>query len=256
MTAQTSITSGYVDVNGLHMYYEAHGEGTPLVLLHGGVVTIDLSFADLIPTLAESHQVIAVEFQAHGRTADIDRDITPAALAGDIVGLLDHLGIGRAHILGHSMGAAVTIELAVSHQDRVRSIVPISGSVRMAGMHPDIFDPSRFATSDRLPTPADMASFREAYERLSPTPERFDEFLAKVSGSNADLRGWSDDQLAGITAPTLIVQGDRDFVTNEHGALMQQLIPGAYLAILPNTTHMRATRRPEYLLPMLADFLD
>ncbi|HEY4017552.1 MAG TPA: alpha/beta hydrolase [Pseudonocardiaceae bacterium] len=250
------MTSAYADVNGLHMYYESHGDGTPLVLLHGGVMTIDLNFAGLIPTLAKSHQVIGVEMQAHGRTADIDRAITPAALASDIVGLLDHLGIDRAHILGHSMGAAVTIELAVSHPDRVRSVVPISASVRIEGMHPDLLDPSKFATSDRLPTPADFADMREAYERLSPTPEHFDEFLAKVSSSNGDLRGWSDEQLAGITAPTLIVQGDHDFVTNEHGALMQQLIPGSHLAVLPNTTHMQITRRADYLLPMLAAFVD
>ncbi|HEY4453699.1 MAG TPA: alpha/beta hydrolase [Pseudonocardiaceae bacterium] len=250
------MTSGYADVNGLHMYYESHGTGTPLVLLHGGVMTIDLNFAGLIPTLAQSHQVIAVEMQAHGRTEDTDRVITPAALASDIVGLLDHLGIESAHILGHSMGAAVTLELAINHGNRVRSIVPISASVRIEGMHPDLMDPSKFATSDRMPTAADFADFREAYQRLSPTPEHFDEFLAKVSGSNADLRGWSDEELARITAPTLIVQGDHDFVTNEHGALMKELIPGSHLAVLPNTTHMQVTRRADYLLPMLASFLD
>ncbi len=250
------MTSGYVDVNGVHMYYESHGTGTPLVLLHGGVLTIDLNFAGLIPTLAKTHQVIGVEMQGHGRTADIDRAITPAALAGDIVGLLDHLGIERAHVLGHSMGAAVTLELAISNGDRVRSIVPISASVRIEGMHPDLMDPSRFATSDRLPTQDDFADFREAYVRLAPHPEQFDAFLAKMSASAADLKGWSDEQLAGITAPTLIVQGDHDFVTNEHGAVMQQLIPGAKLAVLPGTTHMQVTRRADYLLPMLAAFLD
>jgi pimeloyl-ACP methyl ester carboxylesterase len=91
------MTSGYADVNGLHMYYESHGTGTPLVLLHGGMLTIDINFAGLIPTLVNKHQVIGVEMQGHGRTADIDRAITPGALAGDIVGLLDHLGIDRAH---------------------------------------------------------------------------------------------------------------------------------------------------------------
>ncbi|HEV3357425.1 MAG TPA: alpha/beta hydrolase [Pseudonocardiaceae bacterium] len=250
------MTSGYADVNGVHMYYESHGTGTPLVLLHGGVLTIDLNFAGLIPTLAKTHRVIGVEMQGHGRTADIDRAITPTALASDIVGLLDHLGIERAHVLGHSMGAAVTLELAIGHGDRVRSIVPISASVRVEGMHPDLMDPSRFATSDRLPSQEDFADFREAYVRLSPHPEQFDAFLAKMSASAADLKGWSDEQLAGITAPTLIVQGDHDFVTNEHGAVMQQLIPGSKLAVLPGTTHMQVTRRADYLLPMLADFLD
>src|SRR3569832_809505 len=108
-------TSGYADVNGLHMYYEVQGEGSPLVLLHGGMLTIDLNFADLVPELVGRHRVIGVELQGHGRTADIDRQITPAALAGDGVALRDHLGIDRAHVLGHSMGAAVALQLAVAH---------------------------------------------------------------------------------------------------------------------------------------------
>ena len=251
-----SSDSGYVDVNGVHMYFETYGDGTPLVLLHGGMLTIDLNFAGLIPTLAKKHRVIGVEMQGHGRTADIDREITPAALASDIVGLLDHLGVDRAHVVGHSMGGAVTMELAISSADRVRSVVPISVSVRRDGMHEDLSDPSKFATSPIMPTQQDFMDFRSEYTRLSPHPERFEEFLAKLSASNADLQGWSDEQLAGITAPVLLVQGDRDFTTNEHGALMQRLIPGSQLAILPNTTHMQVTRRADLLLPMLDEFLD
>src|SRR4030088_645015 len=193
---QTSERSGFADVNGVHMYYELHGQGTPLVLLHGGMLTIDLNFAGLIPTLSRTHLVIAVEMQGHGRTADIDRAITPAALAEDIVGLLDHLDIDRAHVLGHSMGAAVALELAVNHPTRVRSIVPISGSVRPDGMHEDLTDPAKQATSTRMPTQQDFADFRDAYLRLSPHPDHFDAFLAALSSSNADLRGWSDEQLA------------------------------------------------------------
>jgi pimeloyl-ACP methyl ester carboxylesterase len=249
-------TSGYADVNGLHLYHEIHGEGgTPLVLLHGGMLTIDLNFAGLIPALAQHHTVIGVEQQGHGRTADIDRPITPANLASDVVALLDHLGIERAHVLGHSMGGAVTLELGVRHPDRVRALVPVSASVRPDGMHPDLSDPSKFATSTRMPTGQDFADFKDAYARLSPHPERFDAFLATLSASNADLKGWSDEELAGITAPTLLVQGDHDFVTVEHAALMLELIPGSQLAILPGTTHMEATRRPEMLLPIVTDFL-
>src|SRR5580692_11604981 len=142
--------TGYADVNGLHMYYEVYGQGSPLVLLHGGMLTIDLSFAALIPPLAARHQLIGVEMQGHGRTADIDREITPAALASDVVGLLDHLGIDRAHVLGHSMGAATTLELGISHPGRVRSLVPISASVRPGGLHEDLTDPARQATSTRM----------------------------------------------------------------------------------------------------------
>ncbi len=248
-------TTGYADVNGLHMYYEVQGEGSPLVLLHGGMLSIDLNFADLVPELVGRHRVIGVELQGHGRTADIDRDITPAALAGDVVALLDHLGIDRAHVLGHSMGAGVALELAVSYPDRVRSIVPVSGSVRMEGMHGDLMDPAKHATSTRMPTAADFTAMQETYARLSPHPDHFADFLTALSASNADLKGWSDEQLAGITAPALVVIGDHDFVTIEHGALMKELIPGAQLAVLPGTTHMAATLRVDLLAPLLAAFL-
>jgi len=255
--ALTPDRSSYADVNGLHLYYETYGppEASPLVLLHGGMLTIELNFGLLIPELATRHFVIGVEQQGHGRTADIDREITPAALAGDVVALLDLLGIDRAHVLGHSMGAAVALELGVNHPERVRSLVPISASVRPDGVHPDLSDPSRWATSERLPTARDMAEFRQAYQRLSPHPERFDEFLARLSASNADLRGWSDEQLGGISAPVLLVIGDRDFTTVTHAGVMLELIPGSQLAVLPNTTHMQATRQSRLLLPMLAGFL-
>jgi pimeloyl-ACP methyl ester carboxylesterase len=248
--------TGYADVNGLHMYYEVYGAGSPLVLLHGGMLTIDLNFATLIPTLAQRHRVIGVEMQGHGRTADIDREITPAALASDIVGLLDLLGIDRAHVFGHSMGGAATLELGVSYPDRVRSLVAASVTVRPDGLHEDLTDPAKQATSTRMPTQQDFSDFREAYLRLSPHPEHFEDFLAMLSQSNADSRGWSDEQLAAITAPTMLVLGDRDFTTVEHGALMLQLIPGSQLAVLPDTTHMEVTRRADLILPMLARFLD
>jgi pimeloyl-ACP methyl ester carboxylesterase len=248
--------SGYADVNGLHMYYERYGSGSPLVLLHGGNLTIDLNFASLIPRLALSHEVIGVELQGHGRTADIDREITPSALADDVVALLDHLGIGSAHIFGHSMGGAAAMELAISHSDRVRAVVAASVTVRPDGLHEDLTDPAKHATSNRMPTPQDFNDFREAYLRLSPHPEHFDEFLASLSASTADTQGWSDEQLAGISSPVLLVIGDRDFTTVEHGALMLKLVAGSTLAVLPDTTHMQVTRRADLLLPMLARFLD
>jgi pimeloyl-ACP methyl ester carboxylesterase len=246
----------YVDVNGVHMYVETYGDGTPLVLLHGGMLTIDLNFSSLIPTLAQRHRVVGVELQGHGRTADVDRPITPAALASDVVGMLDQLGIERAHLFGHSMGAAAALELAVSAPGRVRSVVAASASVRPDGMHEDFSDPARMATSTRMPTAQDIAEFTEAYRRLSPHPDHFEEFLGRLSASNADLQGWSDQQLAGITAPVLLVVGDHDFTTVEHAALMLRLVPGSQLAVLPGTTHMQVTRRADLLLPMLARFLD
>jgi pimeloyl-ACP methyl ester carboxylesterase len=156
--------SGYADANGLHLYYEIHSDGgTPLVLLHGGVMTIELTYASLLPTLTQRHRVIGVDFQAHGRTADIDRDLTYANLASDVVGLLDHLGIDRAHVIGHSMGGGTALELAVNHPERLLSVVPISASVRPDGMHPNLANPSTYATSTRMPTEQDFADMAAAY---------------------------------------------------------------------------------------------
>ena len=250
----TPSTTGYADVNGLHLYYETYGSGAPLVLLHGGMLTIDLNFASLIPTLAQTHTVIGVEMQGHGRTANIDREITYANLATDIVALLDHLGIERAAVLGHSMGGGVALELAVNHPDRVSAIVPISASVSKDGMHPDLLDPSTFETSSIMPTAQDFADFKGAYERLSPHPEQFDAFLMSLSGMDSDFAGWSDEQLAGISCPVLIVQGDNDFTTVPHAGVMLAKIQNSTLAVIPATTHMQVTRRDTILLPVLEQF--
>jgi pimeloyl-ACP methyl ester carboxylesterase len=250
----TPSTTGYADVNGLHLYYETYGSGAPLVLLHGGMLTIDLNFASLIPTLAQTHTVIGVEMQGHGRTANIDREITYANLATDIVALLDHLAIERAAVLGHSMGGGVALELAVNHPDRVSAIVPISASVSKDGMHPDLLDPSTFETSSIMPTAQDFADFKGAYERLSPHPEQFDAFLMSLSGMDSDFAGWTDEQLAGISCPVLIVLGDNDFTTVAHAGVMLAKIPNSTLAVIPATTHMQVTRRDTILLPMLEQF--
>jgi len=253
----TPTSTGYVDVNGVHLYHETYGpdDGVPLVLVHGGMLSIDLSWAPLIPLLADRYRLVAVEVQGHGRTADIDREITPAATASDVVGLLDHLGIERAHVLGHSMGGAVALELAVSHPGRVLSVIGASVSVRASGMIPELGDPEQIATSTKMPTPDDFVAMQESYARLSPTPDAFHAFLARLSASNADLKGWSDEQLASITAPVLIVLGDRDFTTIEHGGLMLELIPGSQLAVLPGPTHLEVPRRTDLLAPMVRTFL-
>ena len=250
----TPTTTGYADVNGLHLYYETYGSGAPLVLLHGGMLTIDLNFATLIPALAQTHTVIGVEMQGHGRTANIDREITYPNLASDVVALLDHLGIERATVLGHSMGGGVALELAVSHPDRVSAIVPISASVSKDGMHPDLLDPATFETSPIMPTAQDFADFKEAYERLSPHPEQFDAFLMSLSGMDSDFAGWTDEQLAAISCPVLIIQGDTDFTVIAHAGVMLAKIPGSALAVVPATTHMQVTRRDTILLPILEQF--
>ena len=243
-------------MNGLHLYHEVYGEGPPLVLLHGGMLTIDLDFASLIPTLARTHTVIGVEQQGHGRTATPDRPISYANLASDVGALLDHLGLEQAVVLGHSLGGGVALELAVSHPDRVRALVPISISVRKEGMHPDLSDPSTYETSPIMPTAQDFADFRDAYERRSPHPEQFDEFLASLGGMDNHFDGWTDEQLAGLRCPVPLVQGDLDFTIVEHAAYMLSHIPGSTLAVLPGTTHMQVTRRDAILPPILAQFFE
>ena len=165
----TPTQTGYADVNGLHLYYETYGSGRAA----GAAARRDADhrpqLRDADPDPGTTHTVIGVEMQGHGRTANIDREITYPNLASDVVALLDHLGIDRAAVLGHSMGAGVALELAVSHPDRVSAIVPISASVSKDGMHPDLSDPSTFETSPIMPTAQDFADFKEAYQRLSRT---------------------------------------------------------------------------------------
>jgi pimeloyl-ACP methyl ester carboxylesterase len=251
----TTHTNGaYAQVNDLRMYYERHGSGRPLVLLHGGAHTIDLTFGELLPELAARHQVIAVELQGHGRTADIEREMTVPAVAEDVIALLDVLGIERADLFGFSLGGMTALEVAVRFPERVDRLVLASIPFRPDGYLDEIRDPALQAQSTRLPTEADFKVMVDAYTAIAPHPEHFQEFMARCSVA-AGYEGWSEDDLRGLAAPTLLLLGDTDFVRIEHAALMYGLIPDARLAILPDCTHMQVMRHPELLLPMLEAFL-
>lgn len=251
----TTSTGTYAQVNGLNMYYEVHGEGHPIVLLHGGVLTIDLSFAALIPALAADRQVIAVEMQGHGRTADIERAVTVENLSDDVAGLLDHLGVERADLFGFSLGGLTATQTAIRHPGRVDRLVAASVHFRPDGYHREIWDPALHAGSTRMPGPADFAEMRQAYERIAPDPGHFGAFMARTSGAAMAFQGWSDDELRAISAPTLVLVGDHDFVRLEHAVEMHELIPGSQLAVLPDCTHMAVTGRVAELAPMLQRFL-
>ncbi len=254
----TDAPGTYAPVNGLQMYYEVHGvrgsAARPLVLLHGGLLTID-SFGPLIPALAKDRELIGVELQGHGRTADTDREYSPANLAADVVGLLDHLGVERADLFGFSLGGLTALQTAIASPDRVGRLIVASAHFRPDGYYDEIFDQSAWATSKRLPTQADFEQMRREYLRLAPHPEQFDAFQAKVGGMVAAFQGWSDEALRGITAPTLVVLGDNDFVRIEHAAEMRDLIPDAQLAVLPATAHVGVLQRADLLLPMIERFL-
>lgn len=249
----------YAPVNGLQMYYETHGNRhgseRPLVLVHGGILTIDLTWDKLLPTLANTHEVIAIELQGHGHTADIDRDFTLLNLASDVVGLLDHLDIERADLFGFSLGALTALQTAISSPDRVGRVVLASAHYRADGYRDEILNPQAHLNSDLLPTEDDFRQMQQAYASVAPDPAHFGVFMGKASAMVGSFQGWSDDTMRAIDAPTLLIVGDHDFVRLEHAVAMQELIPGSQLAVLPATTHMGVTQRAEIVLPTVERFL-
>ena len=239
----------YVPVNGLQVYYETHGSGRPLVLLHGGLMTIDLNFGPLVAPLAASRQVIAVELQGHGHTADTERPMTIDALAGDVVALLDHLGIAEADLFGFSLGGLVAFAVALGTPDRVGRLIVASANPR----HP----PGRESVplDDRMPTSADFQVMRDAYEAVAPDPGHFEEFAARTSAMVHECPAWSDE-LRSLQVPTLLIFGDRDFSPLPDVADLFELLPNAQLAVLPATTHVGVTQRPGEVLAVITPFLD
>jgi pimeloyl-ACP methyl ester carboxylesterase len=250
------MTGDYAHVNGLKIYYEVHGEGgeRPLVLLHGGVLTIELSFGRLLPALAERRRVVAIELQGHGRTADVDRKMSIEAFADDVAGVLDHLGIERADLMGFSMGGVTALQFGLRHPGRTGRLVLMSTHYHPDGYYDEIRagDPG----STRMPTPADFEEMRDAYVAVAPDPDHFYEFMGRASElMNQTWQGWSDEELFGLAAPTLLMLGDHDFIKPEHAFRMQELIAGSHVAVLPDTRHVQIVNRPEYVLPMVERFL-
>jgi pimeloyl-ACP methyl ester carboxylesterase len=243
----------YAPLPAIDVYYEDHGTGAPLVLLHGGMLTLDLSFGALMPHLTPTRRVIPIELQGHGRTADIDREITLANQAGDVVGVLDHLGLERADVLGFSWGGLVALETAVRHPDRVDRLVLGAVHTRADGYHAEIHDPSTYATSTRMPTEAEFGAMFAEYERYGLST--FETVVAKLDPIVTAEENWTLADLARIAAPTLVMIGDHDFVRVDHAVAMQEAIPDAGLAVLPRTTHTQVIERVGLVAPLLEDFL-
>ena len=241
----------YAPVNGLQLYYEKWGTGRPLVLLHGGLMTIDLNFGPLLEPLAASRQLIAVELQGHGHTADTDRAMTIDALADDVVALLDHLGIAAADLFGFSLGGLVACSVALNTPSRVGKLIVVSADAhRPPGRERAPLD------DDRMPTPADFQAMRDAYDAVAPDPAHFDEFAAKTSTMVVhEFPGWTDE-LRSLNVQTLLIFGDRDFSPLPDVVEMFELLPNAQLAVLPGTTHVGVTRRPDQVFALITPFLD
>jgi pimeloyl-ACP methyl ester carboxylesterase len=240
----------YASVNGLELYFERRGTGRPLVLLHGGLMTIDLNFGPLLEPLAANRQVIAVELQGHGHTADTDRPMTIESLATDVVALLDHLGIEDADLFGFSLGGLVAYAVALGAPTRVGKLI-----VASADAHRPPGRESAPLDDERMPTPADFQAMRDAYEAVAPDPAHFDEFAAKTSTMVHEFPGWSDE-LRSLQVPTLLIFGDQDFSPLPDVVELFDLLPNAQLAVLPGTTHVGVTRRTSEVFALITAFLD
>ncbi|GAB0105877.1 alpha/beta hydrolase [Nocardia sp. JMUB6875] len=258
----------YADVNGLHMYYEIHGtsSGTPpLVLLHGALSGIGTDFGQLIPELAKTRQVIAIEQQAHGHTADIDRPLRDEQMAEDTVALLHSIGVQRADLLGYSMGAGVALQITLTHPDLVRKQIIAAGSLDENGLRPGLLDGIAGLRPDMLYG----TTFHTDYLKNAPRPQDFGQLVARIRehDTTAMIR-FPLAAVRAVTAPTLTVIGDSDAVRLEHAVEMFRVfggdilgdtpagLPNAQLAILPGTSHVSLVHRPELLLPIIAAFLD
>jgi pimeloyl-ACP methyl ester carboxylesterase len=246
----TKKLGAYADIGPLHLYFEIHGSGFPLVLIHGGGSTIETSFGHMIPTLAKTHRVIAIEEQGHGRTPDVDRPVSFTQTADDVAALLDQLDIAQADVMGFSNGGSTALQVGIRHPQRVRKIVAISAIYRRDGMFDGFFDMMKNATLADMP-----AELQEAYRAVAPKPEDLQKMHDKDLERMLGFVDWPDAQLRGITAPTLVMIGDRDVVKPEHAVAMYRLLPNAQLAIVPDADHAAIVQRPVVQLQMIEDFL-
>jgi pimeloyl-ACP methyl ester carboxylesterase len=244
----TKNKGNYAEVNSLNMYYEIHGTGEPLILLHGGVGAIEM-FGEVLPLLAEGRQVIAVDLQAHGRTADIDRPLNYESMADDIGALIKHLGLERADVMGYSLGGGVALQTAIRHPDAVRRLVLVSTPFKKEGWYPEI----RAGMAQMGPEAAEPMKgtpMYGLYSGIAPRPEDWPVLLAKLGellSRDYDL----SEEVAAMETPTMIVVGDADSIPPAHAVEFFGLLGGgkrdagwdgsgmsnARLAILPATTH-------------------
>jgi pimeloyl-ACP methyl ester carboxylesterase len=259
--------SGYAPAGDVQMYYEIHGSGPPLVLLHGAYMNAD-NWGPLLPGLAETHQVIAFEARGHGRTADADGPITYELMADDHAAAMRHLNLGEADVVGYSMGAGTALQLAIRHPDLVRRLVVASGSFRYDGMQPSAIEMFPTMTFDLF----EGGPMEAEYKRLAPDPDGFRTLFDKLKALDSTPFAWPEDDIRAIPAPTLIILGDSDVVTLEHAVEMYRLRgggemgdfdkpPASQLAVLPGTSHYMppgygVLDRHELLLAVIRPFLD
>jgi pimeloyl-ACP methyl ester carboxylesterase len=264
-TTDTKGSGEYAEVNGLKLYYETHGAGRPLILLHGGLGSGEM-FGPILPMLAASHQVVTVDLQGHGRTADIDRPIDVRLMAGDIAALIDHLSLSRPDVVGYSLGGGVALQTAAQYPAKVRRLVVASANIR-----PDAIYPEMRAQQGQVSAAA--AEFMketpmyQLYQRVAPRPEDFPRLLTKIGESMSKDFDFADD-VRGLQVPTLIVAADADMAPPSHYVEVFKLLDGGLrdggwmgegrpqgghaLAILPGLTHYNIFSSPLFAAAILA----
>lgn len=260
LSAQQEQTGHYAAINGLQLYYELHGSGYPLVLLHGGGSTIQSNYGRILPALAQNHRVIAVELQAHGHTRDIDRPMTFEQDADDVAALLQHLHIDKADIMGFSNGGTTALQVAIRHPERVNKLVLVAALYKRDGMPPGFFEGMQQATLEQVPKP-----LQEAYLAANPDPKGLQAMFDRDSRRMINFKDISEADIKAITAPALVINGDADVVLPEHALELSRTLPHARLAILPGThgeyigevcSNNQHSKIPDMAVVMINEFLE
>jgi len=264
-TTKAKGTGKYAEVNGINLYYETHGSGRPLVLLHGGLGSGEM-FGPVLPLLAERHQVIAVDLQGHGRTADIDRPLDVRLMAGDIAALIDHLRLDTPDLVGYSLGGGVALQTAAKYPAKIRRLVMVSANLRA-----DAIDPQMRAQQGQVNAAA--ADFMketpmyQLYQRVAPRPEDLPRLLTKIGESMSKDYDFKEE-VRGLQMPTLVVAADADMAPPSHYVEVFKLLGGGLrdggwmgegrpkgghaLAILPGLTHYNIFSSPLFAAATLA----
>ncbi|NUR71425.1 MAG: alpha/beta fold hydrolase [Hamadaea sp.] len=271
MTTWTADTAGngqYADVNGINLYYETHGEGRPLILLHGGLGSGEM-FGPVVAQFADHHQVILVDLQGHGRTADIDRPLDVALMADDIAALIDHLGLDRPDVVGYSLGGGVAWHVAFRHPEKIGRLVAASANIKRSAIYPEMLGQQGQVSAAAAEFMKDTPMY-QLYQRVAPRPEDFPQLLDKIGAAMAKDFDFTEEVRA-VQVPTLVVAADADMAPPSHyvevfglldggqrdGGWMAEGRPagGHALAILPGLTHYNLFLSPLFSA-VAVDFLD
>ena len=256
-----AVVGARVQVNGMQMYYEVSGAGDPLIVLHGAYMNIP-GMGAIIPILAKTHKVYALELQGHGRTTDIDRPITYPNLADDVAAFMDAVGLKKADVFGYSMGAVAGLQLAIRHPDKVSRLVMASGAYDATGWQPAF---TAFIPQMKVEMFVAMP-FAQEYRKLAANPDGFPALVAKLIAIEKEPMAWERDVKA-LKTPVLVIAGDADVATLEHYVALYRLLgggamgdmgkphPAARLAIMPATAHTAVITQPDMLYSFIEPFL-